>query len=105
MSKLKHSDTQIRDDLCAVLYDEDKCKRSEDFLELRSGDQGVLPLLTTGLRRNDVEVVSTLELSTGLREMSKCPSKAPTWTFSLLKAPTSSFTIKNLLKTLFQIGI
>ena len=64
ISKLKNSDTQIRDDLCAVLYDEDKCKRSEDFLELRSGDQGVLPLLTTGLRRNDVEVVSTLELST-----------------------------------------
>ena len=59
MSKLKNSDDQIRDDLCAVLYDEDKCKRSEDFLELRSGDQGVLPLLTTGLRRNDVEVVST----------------------------------------------
>ena len=73
MSKLKNSDHQIRDDLCAVLYDEDKCKRSEDFLELRSGDQGVLPLLTTGLRRNDVEVVSTLELSTGLREVSKCP--------------------------------
>ena len=47
---------QIRDDLCAVLYDEEKCKKSEDFLELRNGDQGVLPLLTTGLRRNDVEV-------------------------------------------------
>eukprot|EP00088_Acartia_fossae_P007883 TRINITY_DN13700_c0_g1_i1.p1 TRINITY_DN13700_c0_g1~~TRINITY_DN13700_c0_g1_i1.p1 ORF type:complete len:176 (-),score=51.09 TRINITY_DN13700_c0_g1_i1:155-682(-) len=48
-------DVGIRDDLCAVLYDEEKCKRSEDYLELRSGDQGVLPLLTTGLRRNDVE--------------------------------------------------
>lgn len=47
---------QIRDDLCAVLYDEEKCKTSEDFLELRNGDQGVLPFLTTGLRRNDVEV-------------------------------------------------
>ena len=48
--------SQIRDDLCAVLYDEEKCKMSEDFLELHTGDQGVLPLLTTGLRRNDVEV-------------------------------------------------
>jgi len=48
-------DVGIRDDLCAVLYDEEKCKTSEDFLELRNGDQGVLPFLTTGLRRNDVE--------------------------------------------------
>ena len=37
------------------MYDEEKCKRSEGFLELRNGDQGVLPLVTTGLRRNDVE--------------------------------------------------
>jgi len=48
-------DVGIQDNLCAALYDEEKCKRSEDFLELRNGDQGVLPLLTTGLRRNDVE--------------------------------------------------
>merc|ERR1712227_327145 len=48
-------DVGIRDDLCAVLYDEEKCDRSEDFLEIRNGDQGVLPLFTTGLRRNDVE--------------------------------------------------
>ena len=46
---------QISDGLCAALYDEEKCSRSADFLELRPGDQGVLPLLTTGLRRNDVE--------------------------------------------------
>ena len=26
---------QIEDGLCAVLYDEEKCKRSEDFLSLR----------------------------------------------------------------------
>ena len=39
-----------------MLYDEEKCDRSEDFLEIRNGDQGVLPLFTTGLRRNDVEV-------------------------------------------------
>ena len=48
-------DVGIEDGLCAVLYDEDKCKRSSSFLSLRSGDQGVLPLFTTGLRRNDVE--------------------------------------------------
>ena len=39
-----------------MLYDEEKCDKSEDFLEIRNGDQGVLPLFTTGLRRNDVEV-------------------------------------------------
>merc|ERR1711902_71254 len=48
-------DVGIQDNLCAALYDEEKCKRSEGFLELRNGDQGVLPLVTTGLRRNDVE--------------------------------------------------
>ena len=41
---------QISDGLCAALYDEEKCSRSADFLELRPGDQGVLPLLTNGLR-------------------------------------------------------
>merc|ERR1712110_1282349 len=55
LSEDERDDIGIRDDLCAVLYDEEKCKKSEDFLELRNGDQGVLPLLTTGLRRNDVE--------------------------------------------------
>merc|ERR1719471_2395915 len=49
------NDVGISDGLCAALYDEEKCSRSSSFLELRPGDQGVLPLLTTGLRRNDVE--------------------------------------------------
>jgi len=48
-------DVGIEDNLCAVLYDEEKCKRSASYLSLRKGDEGVLPLLTTGLRRNDVE--------------------------------------------------
>jgi len=48
-------DVGIEDGLCGVLYDEEKCKRSADFLSLRPGDSGVLPLITTGLRRNDVE--------------------------------------------------
>merc|ERR1712066_901828 len=48
-------DVGIEDGLCAALYDEEKCDRGASFLELRSGDEGVLPLLTTGLRRNDVE--------------------------------------------------
>ena len=42
--------------MCAVLFDEEKCSMSSPFLVLRNGDAGVLPLLTTGLRRNDVEV-------------------------------------------------
>merc|ERR1719361_575117 len=51
-------DVGISDGLCAALYDEEKCKRSSSFLELKPGDQGVLPLLTlltSDLRRNDVE--------------------------------------------------
>jgi len=48
-------DVGIEDGLCGVLYDEQKCKRSSDFLSLRPGDSGVLPLISTGLRRNDVE--------------------------------------------------
>ena len=46
--------------MCAVLYDEEKCKRSSSYLSLRSGDSGVLPLITTGLRRNDVEVIQAI---------------------------------------------
>ena len=42
--------------MCAILYDEENCKGDADLLELVSGDQGVLPLLSRGLRRNDVEV-------------------------------------------------
>merc|ERR1711992_368047 len=37
------------------MYDEEKCKTSSSFISLKNGDQGVLPLLTRGLRRNDVE--------------------------------------------------
>eukprot|EP00090_Calanus_glacialis_P026599 TRINITY_DN4184_c0_g1_i1.p1 TRINITY_DN4184_c0_g1~~TRINITY_DN4184_c0_g1_i1.p1 ORF type:complete len:166 (-),score=55.47 TRINITY_DN4184_c0_g1_i1:109-606(-) len=48
-------DVGIEDNLCAVLYDEEKCKRSSSYISLRNGDEGVLPLFTTGLRRNDVE--------------------------------------------------
>merc|ERR1712026_88954 len=51
-------DVGISDGLCAAMYDEEKCKRSSSFLELKPGDQGVLPLitlLTSDLRRNDVE--------------------------------------------------
>merc|ERR1711963_1145028 len=45
-------DVGIEDGLCAVLYDEQKCKRSADFLSLRPGDSGVLPLISTGLIRD-----------------------------------------------------
>merc|ERR1719430_479608 len=49
-------DVGIEDGLCAVLYDEEKCKTSSSFKSLRNGDEGVLPRLTlSGLRRNDVE--------------------------------------------------
>eukprot|EP00092_Neocalanus_flemingeri_P021265 GFUD01023044.1.p1 GENE.GFUD01023044.1~~GFUD01023044.1.p1 ORF type:complete len:160 (+),score=47.34 GFUD01023044.1:122-601(+) len=46
---------EVPDTVCAVLYDEENCKRRSDYLELVSGDEGVLPLLSRGLRRNDVE--------------------------------------------------
>merc|ERR1712168_937705 len=55
LSEDECDDVGISDGLCASLYDEEKCSRSSSFLELRPGDQGVLPLITTGLRRNDVE--------------------------------------------------
>merc|ERR1719430_662246 len=48
-------DVGIDRSLCAVLYDEEKCSRSGAFLSLTNGTQGVLPILTRGLRRNDVE--------------------------------------------------
>eukprot|EP00092_Neocalanus_flemingeri_P008335 GFUD01008987.1.p1 GENE.GFUD01008987.1~~GFUD01008987.1.p1 ORF type:complete len:171 (-),score=51.87 GFUD01008987.1:138-650(-) len=51
-------DVGIEDNMCAVLYDEEKCKRSSSYLSLRNNDEGVLPrvtLFTTALRRNDVE--------------------------------------------------
>ena len=40
----------------------------------------------------------TVEVSTGLREITQCLEKAPTGAFSLLQGPTSSFTVKNLLR-------
>merc|ERR1712050_27584 len=46
---------EVPDSVCAVLYDEEKCKVQSDHLVLGVGDQGVLPLLSRGLRRNDVE--------------------------------------------------
>ena len=47
---------QIDANLCAVLYDEEKCLRSGAFKSLLAGEQGTLPILTRGLRRNDAEV-------------------------------------------------
>ena len=40
----------------------------------------------------------SLELSTNIREVSQCPETAPTEALSLFKAPSSAFTIKNLLR-------
>ena len=40
----------------------------------------------------------SIELSTGLRENLTMPGKAPSRAFSLLKAPTSAFNLKNLLR-------
>merc|ERR1712198_816394 len=41
--------------LCAVMYDEEKCLRSGAFKSLLAGEQGKLPILSRGLRRNDAE--------------------------------------------------
>ena len=48
--------------VCAVLFDEENCKLSSDNLSLKDGDEGILPLATTGLRRNDVEVKSASQV-------------------------------------------
>ena len=47
---------QIDANLCAVMYDEEACARSGAFKSLLAGEQGKLPILTRGLRRNDAEV-------------------------------------------------
>ena len=47
---------------------------------------------------------SEVEVSTNFRKVLQCPEKVPTKAFSLLKALTHAFTIKNL-KTLCQTGI
>jgi len=46
---------EVPSNVCAVLFDEENCKGNADNLELISGDEGVLPFLSRGLRRNDVE--------------------------------------------------
>ena len=49
------------------------------------------------------QVTGLLELSMVLREISQCPVKDPSKTFSLLSTPTNTFTIDNLsLKTLLS---
>ena len=42
--------------------------------------------------------VPTLELPANLHKVSQCSGKAPIKAFSLLKAHTSAFTLKNLLR-------
>ena len=44
------------------------------------------------------DVMMWLELGTRFREMSQCLQKSPTRAVSFLKAPTSTFTINNLLR-------
>merc|ERR1711928_174608 len=48
-------DVGIDANLCAVMYDEEKCLRTGAFKSLLPGEAGKLPLLTRGLRRNDAE--------------------------------------------------
>eukprot|EP00092_Neocalanus_flemingeri_P070173 GFUD01086096.1.p1 GENE.GFUD01086096.1~~GFUD01086096.1.p1 ORF type:complete len:175 (+),score=44.23 GFUD01086096.1:98-622(+) len=51
-------DVGIDRTLCAVLYDKEKCERSNNYLSILPGAQGVLPLInlhTRGLRANDAE--------------------------------------------------
>ena len=45
----------------------------------------------------NLSLVNRIELSANIREVSMFPEKAPTKAFPLLKAPTGTFTIKNLL--------
>ena len=42
------------------MYDEEKCLRSGAFKSLLPAEQGKLPILTRGLRRNDAEVRENL---------------------------------------------
>ena len=50
---------QIDRALCAVLYDKEDCDRSNNYLSILPGAEGVLPVInlrTRGLRSNDAEV-------------------------------------------------
>merc|ERR1712183_1110859 len=51
-------DVGIDRTLCAVLYDKENCDRSNNYLSILPGGEGVLPLInlqTRGLRANDAE--------------------------------------------------
>merc|ERR1711915_82897 len=51
-------DVGIDRTLCAVLYDKENCDRSNNYMGILPGTQGVLPLInleTRGLRANDAE--------------------------------------------------
>ena len=50
------------------------------------------------MRRAGVGEQWRVELSTNLRGVLHCPEKVPIRAFTMLKSPTSAFTIKNLLK-------
>ena len=47
------------------MYDEEKCLRSGAFKSLLAGEQGKLPILTRGLRRNDAEVSERIVFGSG----------------------------------------
>ena len=47
------------------MYDEEKCLRSGAFKSLLAGEQGKLPILTRGLRRNDAEVSERIVFEIG----------------------------------------
>ena len=69
------------------------------FQVLRQIEGGRLEASTAPATIN-VRVWCSLELSTGLREVSQCPERDSTSAFSLLNAPTSTFSIKNLFSKL-----
>ena len=54
-------------------------------------------LLVYMLGDSHIIAMLSLEQLTNLREVSQCPEKVPTWTFSLLKEPTSTFKLRILL--------
>ena len=51
-----------------------------------------------GLNYNEVSTAWSLELQTKVKRRFVITEKAPTWAFSWLKAPTSAFTFKTLLR-------
>ena len=81
----------------AAVLSSDWCREQEDLLvsnlTLYRAGPGDMGNYTCRLGGGGAEAGLGIELSTSPCEVSQCPENAPTRAFSILKTPTSAFTI------------